>query len=233
MAPEQALDSRHADVRADVYGLGCTLYFLLTENPLFTGETMLKSMLAHREQPVPSLRARVAEVSEQLDATFRKMVAKSADDRFQSMSEVVAALERCRLPNHPAENGQAVEHEVATTVSIQAVTQDTTPLSAGPAASDASTTKDVESRGRRRANRTWVLLAAGLVSLSALAGVIIIKITNKDGTSREIVVDGDLGEVEKIEISTRDETPASKTEVKQAKAQTARNECSTRATATG
>ena len=52
----------------------------------------MAKLLAHREQPIPSLGAKVPE---QVQAVFEKMVAKEAGERYQTMSEVVAALEQC------------------------------------------------------------------------------------------------------------------------------------------
>ena len=93
MAPEQALDTKHADARADIYSLGISLYYLLSGRAAFEGDTVMKKLLAHREQPIPSLQETQTTVSKQLDAVFRKMVAKRVEDRYQTMSEVVEALE--------------------------------------------------------------------------------------------------------------------------------------------
>lgn len=93
MAPEQGLDPRLADAQADIYSLGCTLYFLLTGQRMFSGATYMQRLIAHREQPIPSLRKLRPETPEELERIYAKMVAKKPSDRFASMQEVVAALE--------------------------------------------------------------------------------------------------------------------------------------------
>lgn len=93
MSPEQALNTKHADERSDVYSLGITLYFLLTRSFPYQGNTVMERLVAHREAPIPSLVEARPGVSAELDAIFRKMVAKKPDDRFQSMTEVIERLE--------------------------------------------------------------------------------------------------------------------------------------------
>ena len=98
MPPEQAADARSVDHRADIYSLGCTLFYLLTGGPVFTGDSLMSRLIAHREQPPPSLTGPVDGVTPELDAIFHRMVAKRPEDRFQSMSEVAAALEALQRP---------------------------------------------------------------------------------------------------------------------------------------
>lgn len=92
MAPEQALSTRKADARSDIYSLGCTLAYLLTGQPPFSGESVLKRLMAHRDTPVPSLCAKRQEVPEAVDRIFQKMVAKQPAERYQSMRELLADL---------------------------------------------------------------------------------------------------------------------------------------------
>lgn len=96
MAPEQAEDTHRADRRADVYSLGCSLYRLLTGKAMYAGDSLVKILLAHRDQPIPSMASARPEVPAQLDAVYQRMVAKRPEDRYQAMAEVVSALESCR-----------------------------------------------------------------------------------------------------------------------------------------
>ena len=97
MAPEQALDSKSVDHRTDIYALGCTLYFLLTGNPPFRNDTVMRRLLAHREQPAPRISEYHPEAPRELDQIFAMMMAKSPDDRFPSMKHLVVALDSLEL----------------------------------------------------------------------------------------------------------------------------------------
>ncbi len=103
MSPEQALDTKQADARSDIYSLGCTLFHLLTGEGPYSKGSITQRILAHREQTIPSLRDRCPDASPELGQVLEKTLAKLPEDRFQTMDEVIAALSS--LP----ETG-AVEH---------------------------------------------------------------------------------------------------------------------------
>jgi formylglycine-generating enzyme required for sulfatase activity len=94
MAPEQAWDPAAADGRADIYSLGCTLYYLLTGQPPYESKTTLEVLLAHRDGPIPSLRQAQPGCPAEVDALFRRLVAKRPEQRPASMHEVCAECER-------------------------------------------------------------------------------------------------------------------------------------------
>ncbi len=92
IAPEQIRQSREADIRADIYSLGCTLYFLLSGRPPFRRTTVretLNAQLNDSPLPIESLRP---DISPQLASVLQKMLAKSVDDRYQRPEEVAQAL---------------------------------------------------------------------------------------------------------------------------------------------
>jgi serine/threonine-protein kinase len=115
VAPEQAGDPRLVDTRADVYGLGCTLYYLLTGQPPFPGASLTQKLRQHRESPPPSARAARPDVPEELDAAVRRMMAKRPQDRFPIPLLAGAALRKfcatappvglLRRPTSPSKQG--------------------------------------------------------------------------------------------------------------------------------
>ena len=93
MSPEQAVNSRNADCRSDIYSLGCTLYFLLTGKVLYGGDTIMEKLVAHRERDVPRLKSSRDDIPPELEAIFQQMVAKDPDKRYQSMSNLADDLQ--------------------------------------------------------------------------------------------------------------------------------------------
>lgn len=96
MAPEQASDPRTADERVDIYSLGCTLFYLLTGEVLYGGDSIVQKLLAHRERPAPELSELLRGIPDSINRAYLRMVAKVPDDRYQSMREVREDLEEIR-----------------------------------------------------------------------------------------------------------------------------------------
>jgi serine/threonine protein kinase/formylglycine-generating enzyme required for sulfatase activity len=97
IAPEQAENAQTADIRADIYGLGCSLFYLLTGNPPFTGKDAVERIGARLLGGPPSVRRSRPEVSRDLENVVAQMMARRPADRYQTPGEVAKALEKCRV----------------------------------------------------------------------------------------------------------------------------------------
>jgi serine/threonine-protein kinase len=92
LAPEQAVDSRQVDIRADLYSLGCTLYFLLTARPPFGEFPLIKKLMMHQiAKPRPILELQ-PDIPRELEQVINKLMAKLPEGRFQTPQEVADAL---------------------------------------------------------------------------------------------------------------------------------------------
>jgi WD40 repeat protein len=92
LAPEQADDARRADIRADIYSLGCTLYHLLSGRPPFPQGTMVQKVMAHTDREPVSLQELRPDLPPGLSRVVRRMMAKAPEDRYQTPAKVCAAL---------------------------------------------------------------------------------------------------------------------------------------------
>ncbi|MEK6235301.1 MAG: protein kinase, partial [Planctomycetales bacterium] len=93
LAPEQALNSHDVDVRADVYSLGCTFYFLAAGRPPFPDGVQAQKLLAHQMQKPQPLAELRPDMPEALIAVGDRMMEKKPEDRQQTMLEVVDELD--------------------------------------------------------------------------------------------------------------------------------------------
>jgi hypothetical protein len=92
IAPEQTLDPQKADIRADIYSLGCTLYYLLKGGPPFQGSSLYEVLQAHHSTEATALDRVRGDVPAALAAVVAKMMAKEPTARFQTPAEAARAL---------------------------------------------------------------------------------------------------------------------------------------------
>jgi serine/threonine protein kinase/cyclophilin family peptidyl-prolyl cis-trans isomerase len=217
MAPEQIRDAAHADVRADVYSLGCTLYCLLTGAPPFHGRQSLFDILqAHQSVEARPVNLARPEVPPGLAAVVAKMMDKDAAKRYQRPVEVAQALAPF------VQGGQKVPPKAPPGWPREADASRTAPPAAVPASpgvwetlTDSAATSP-ESRARRAAakrlspalppaaKKKW-LIGAGVAAGALLLGLVVLwaagvfRVKTKDGTivlkdlpaDAEVLVDGD------------------------------------------
>jgi serine/threonine protein kinase len=218
IAPEQTQNAAKADIRADIYSLGCTLYFLLTGSPPFKGGSLFEILLAHNTveaRPVNQVRA---EVPPELAAVVARMMAKDPAKRYQTPMEVVQALtpfikqgaksaatSSPDRPGAPAAQGvkaKAPLVEAAVPAARDAPSEGGNPFSV-LAESDTVHRPPLPLR-KAASSRKWLLVggvAAALLLLGLLgmlAGTVL-KVKTKDGTivlenlpaDAEVLIDGD------------------------------------------
>jgi serine/threonine protein kinase len=92
MAPEQAIDAHAADICADIYSLGCTLYYLLSGQAPFPEGTVLDKLRAHRTRKPRPLSDFRKDVPPALVRILERMMAKDPDQRYQTPAEAADAL---------------------------------------------------------------------------------------------------------------------------------------------
>jgi serine/threonine protein kinase len=116
MAPEQADSARQADIRSDIYSLGCTLYHLLAGQPPFPTGTPLQKVMAHREkkpQPLTELRP---DLPEGFMPVLERMMAKNPRPRYQTPAAAALALEAFVLEKTPVRDRRRPWLVIATAV---------------------------------------------------------------------------------------------------------------------
>ena len=163
MAPEQSLDAHLVDFRSDIYSLGCTFYYLLTGDTPYSGSTVFKVFVEHREADIPSLRDKRPDVPDSVDGIFRRMVAKKPEERFQSIAQFLVALDDCRIAAPIREASTTGSVSTTATAAVETTTSDMENSGSKTSA------RQVSPQGRTAASRLlWAVSAVAAVALVAI-----------------------------------------------------------------
>ena len=94
LSPEQARNSHNVDHRADIYSMGCSLYYLLCGHPPFPEGSLAQRIGQHLNAQPPDIRDDRKDCPKSLIKTCAKMMAKKAQDRYQTARDVSGALQQ-------------------------------------------------------------------------------------------------------------------------------------------
>lgn len=95
LAPEQAINSHDVDHRADIYALGCTLYYFLTGLPPFPQGSLAQRIAMHQNQEPKSVLELRPDCPDDLRVVCETMMRKDPNDRYQTCEELAKALKGC------------------------------------------------------------------------------------------------------------------------------------------
>jgi serine/threonine-protein kinase len=104
MAPEQARDSKAADIRSDIYSLGCTWYHMLTGKVPYPEGSLTNKLHAHASANLPDPRYLNDTIPAPIVAVIHKMISKKMEDRYQTPGELIKELANKNLTRGEVSN---------------------------------------------------------------------------------------------------------------------------------
>ncbi len=202
MSPEQSL-GQTVDFRCDLFSLGSVLYHLAAGRPAFDGSNLTATLIAVAQANPQSIDKLAPKLHPELSRLIMRLLAKDRDQRPQSAAEVSRAI-----ADIEKQLAAARAEPLAPTIEIR------------PKVDRSLRDRSTSSHGVTRLLWRNPVFLRSSIALAALAfliacGVIIIKITNKDGTTVEITLPDD---VKKVEI-TESEIPNPKSQIPNPKSQ--------------
>ena len=118
MSPEQGRNSSNVDCRADIYSLGCTIYFMLKGQQPFPEGHAIDKLVRHQLDPLPDLREIRSDLHRDLVAIIEVMTNKKPSERFNSAAEVAELL--ASFSSNPAIRAEAVDASRRQTAEVRA-----------------------------------------------------------------------------------------------------------------
>ena len=107
IAPEQARDSGSADIRSDLYSLGCTWFHMLAGRPPFPDGSLAERLCKHMMDDPPDVRTFNPLISADLVEVLGRLMAKKASDRYESPAELLAVLQSLKAVEEPCKETEA------------------------------------------------------------------------------------------------------------------------------
>jgi serine/threonine protein kinase len=193
IAPEQIEDPHAADVRADIYSLGCTLYFLLAGQSPFPDRSLIQKLIAHREKTARPLREIRADVPPELAQVIERMMAKDPARRFPTPEDVARALA-------PFADARAAATGLDAPTIAGARTRPATLPSFASMVGEQKPSEQA-TRSEPRPRRPWVWIAAALALLPIVAvslALILYQLSSIPTPTGELVIESDDPDIEVI-----------------------------------
>lgn len=185
VAPEQVRNAKSADIRADIYSLGCTLYYMLTGRKVFPQGTVAEKLAAHLEKKPDPIGVLRDDLPEELTAIIEKMMHKELEHRYQTPREIIEALSPyCRKESSPSdtslselpesqslEDTRPIDSPKAVSMSDLPSTVDAPAKSDSPQESTEYPTMEIESDSSVH-HQWWMYVTAAVVLLVILAVIV-------------------------------------------------------------
>jgi len=215
MAPEQARDSGAADIRSDLYALGCTWFHMLAGEPPFPEGGLAERICKHMMDDPPDIREFNPQVSDDLAAILDRLLAKKPEDRFQTPAELVIALQELlpvtrSAPSSKRPSDTVVDADSSSTRSLPAPRPPATKITRrkSTSGSRAAARKD-----KNEPTFPWALVAGGAGLLGIILIVVLILLLGRGRTRPDILADVTPERAPSVAANSVVPTPAIKPEL--------------------